>query len=108
MSQTPHLQLDYLVPEQAQKHVTLNDGLRRLDGLMQLSVINRTQASPPEVPKSGDRYLISQTASAAWGATGNQVALYEDTAWHFFTPRPGWRLWEEASQDFLVFNGTDW
>jgi hypothetical protein len=42
------------------------------------------------------------------GAKGNQLALYEDTAWHFFTPRPGWRLWDEASQDFLIFNATDW
>jgi hypothetical protein len=24
------------------------------------------------------------------------------------TPRPGWRLWDEAGQELLVFNGTDW
>ncbi len=108
MSQTPHLQLDYLLPEQAQKHVTLNDGLRRLDGLMQLSVISRTQASPPKTPKNGDRYLLPENAKAAWGQAGGHLALYEDTAWHFFAPRAGWRLWEEACQDFLIFNGTDW
>jgi hypothetical protein len=108
MSQTPHFQLDYLLPEQAQKHVTLNDGLRRLDGLVQLSVVNRTQAQPPEAPKNGARYLIAEAAAAAWGQAPGQLALYEDTAWHFFTPRPGWRLWDEAGQELLVFNGTDW
>lgn len=108
MSRTPHFNLDYLMPEQAQKHVTLNDALRRLDGLVQLSVKNRTEHAPPAAPENGDRYLIAASATGAWSGQDGQLALYEDTAWHFFTPRPGWRLWDEAAAALLVFDGSRW
>ena len=108
MSQTPHFNLDYLMPEQAQKHVTLNDALRRLDGLVQLSVKSTKLAIPPSAPANGDRYLVGPEPQEAWdGASGN-LALYEDTAWHFFAPQSGWRLWDEAARAFLVFDGDSW
>ena len=108
MSQTPHLKLDYLLPEQAQKHITVNDALRRLDGLVQLSVKNRTTIIPPSEPENGDRYLVGPQAQGAWeGASGN-LALYEDTAWHFFAPQSGWRLWDEGAREFFIFDGSGW
>lgn len=108
MSQTPHFNLDYLMPEQAQKHVTLNDALRRLDGLVQLSVKNRTTSIPPEAPKNGDRYLIGPEAQHGWEDASGYLVLYEDTAWHFFVPQSGWRLWDEAAGELLVFDGENW
>ncbi|MEO1425564.1 MAG: DUF2793 domain-containing protein, partial [Pseudomonadota bacterium] len=33
MEQSPKLALPYVLPQQAQKHVTVNEGLRRLDAL---------------------------------------------------------------------------
>ena len=91
MSQTPHFNLDYLMPEQAQKHVTINDALRRLDGLVQLSVKNRTTSIPPAAPENGDRYLVGPEPQDAWEGASGYLALYEDTAWHFIAPHNGWR-----------------
>lgn len=108
MSQTPNFNLDYLMPEQAQKHVTVNDALRRLDGLVHLSVKNRTSNSPPSAPRNGERYLVAASPRGAWSARAGQLALFEDTAWHFFAPQAGWRLWDEASSHFLVYDGRDW
>lgn len=108
MSQTPHFNLDYLMPEQAQKHVTLNDGLRRLDGLVQLSVISRALSAPPDGPINGARYLIGDAPSGAWAERAGMLALYEDTAWHFFSPRAGWRIWDEQGGALLVFDGLSW
>ena len=51
------LSLPYLLPNQAQKHVTLNDSLRRLDAIVQLSVISSDLTTPPDNPEEGDRYL---------------------------------------------------
>ena len=76
MSQTPHLKLDYLLPEQAQKHITVNDALRRLDGLVQLSVKNRTTIIPPSEPENGDRYLVGPQAQGAWEG---QAAIWRFT-----------------------------
>lgn len=108
MSQTPHFKLDYLMPEQAQKHVTVNDALRRLDGLVQLSVKNRTTSIPPDMPANGERYLIGSAAQEAWAEHSGQLALYEDTAWHFFAPKTGWQLWDEAAREFVIFDGATW
>lgn len=108
MSQTPHFNLDYLLPEQAQKHVTINDALRRLDGLVQLSVKNRTTSSPPSAPENGDRYLVGPEAQDTWEGASANLALYEDTAWHFFAPQSGWRVWDEAARELLIFDGANW
>lgn len=54
MDSTPRLALPYLLPNQAQKHVTLNEGLRALDVMTDLSVRSRTVATDPSRPAEGD------------------------------------------------------
>ena len=38
MSQTNRIGLSYLLPNQAQKHVTVNESFARLDGVVQAAV----------------------------------------------------------------------
>ena len=45
-----HLLLPYLLAAQAQKHVTVNEALRLLDGLVQLAVLDRHLTAPPAEP----------------------------------------------------------
>ena len=66
---TTHLLLPYILAAQAQKHVTHNEALRILDGLVQLSVLDRDLTSPPGSPADGDRYIVAS------GATGNPAIL---------------------------------
>jgi len=47
MDSTPRLGLRYLLPNQAQKHVTLNEGLQALDVMTSLSVHSRAISSEP-------------------------------------------------------------
>lgn len=49
---------------QAQNHVTYNEALRILDGIVQLSVKDRDLTVPPASPADGDRYIVGS------GATG--------------------------------------
>ena len=48
--QTPRLSLPLLLESQAQKHVTHNEALRRLDVLAQLAVLAFDAATPPTLP----------------------------------------------------------
>ncbi len=41
MDQTPNLKMTYILPSQAQKHVTHNEALRLLDAVVHLSVKSR-------------------------------------------------------------------
>ena len=48
------LTLPYLLPNQADKHVTFNESLRRLDTIVQLSVVSAAVSVPPGGPVDGD------------------------------------------------------
>ena len=69
---TTHLLLPYLLAAQAQKHVTHNEALRLLDGLVQLSVLDRDLTAPvrPTIPSDGDRYIVARRARPAIGRAG--------------------------------------
>lgn len=108
MSDTPLLALPYIASSQAQKHVTHNEALSLLDGLLHLSAISRGLAIPPVAPVDGDRYLIAASPTGAWLSHAGQFALRMEGAWRFFVPRKGWRLWVEDENIFLIYNGTAW
>lgn len=106
--QTPCLALPYLAAGQAQKHVTLNESLRRLDALVQLSVRSRQLASPPAVPTSGMRYLVAAGATAGWAGLEGRIVSWDDGGWLVLTANPGWLLWVEDEARLLAFTSSGW
>ena len=108
MSNTPNLGLAYVMAAQAQKHVVVNEALRKLDALVHLSVASRTTTIPPTSPTNGVRYIIPASATGAWAGKTNQLAAWQDTAWQFFTPQKGWIAWVEADSQQVVYSGTAW
>ena len=74
-----------------QKHVTHNEALRLLDGLVQLSVLDRDLAAPPASPADGDRYIVASDATGDWAGWDLNVALWTDGAWLRLPPRTGGR-----------------
>lgn len=108
MSDTQHLALTYLEAAQAQKHVTVNEALARLDALVHLAVISRTLATPPATPVEGNRYLIAASPTGVWAGQAGKIAIYVAGQWVFATPREGWRLWVNAEDALLVFDGAAW
>ncbi len=108
MPNTVSLGLPLLVAEQAQKHVTHNEALRALDALAQLAVKDRDLAAPPGSPAEGDRYIVAASPTGIWAGHAADVAVWQDGAWDFHTPREGWRCWVEDENVFLIFNGSAW
>jgi Protein of unknown function (DUF2793) len=108
MSNSANLLLPYLAASQAQKHVTLNDALILLDGLLHLSVLSRVLATPPGAPLEGDRYLVAAAATGDWLGSTGKIAQRADGVWLFHTPKSGWRLWIVDEAKFLIYNGTSW
>lgn len=108
MSNSFHLALPFLEAAQAQKHVTVNEALRRLDALLHLSVATRDLAAPPEEAEEGARYIVGAAAEGAWAGREGSVAALIDGAWTFFTPAAGWQAFDEATGAMLVHDGTGW
>lgn len=105
---TRHLSLPYLMPAQAQKHVTHNEALQMLDGLVQLSVRERSRSAPPDAPADGDRYIVGAGASGDWTGWDGDVACFLDGGWMRLAPRTGWRAWVEDEGRLVIFDGSVW
>ncbi len=105
---TTRLLLPYILAAQAQKHVTHNEALRILDGLVQLSVLDRDLTAPPGSPADGDRYIVASGATGDWAGWDLNIALWTDGAWLRLPPQNGWRAWVEDEGLLLVWTGTAW
>ncbi|WP_139973571.1 DUF2793 domain-containing protein [Ochrobactrum sp. CGA5] len=108
MDQTPNLKMPYILPSQAQKHVTHNEALRLLDAIVHLSVKSRSQVETPETPVSGDRYLVAAAATGAWVGKDGAIAFFVDDGWLFIIPATGWQAYVEDEAQLLVFDGALW
>lgn len=105
---TTNLGLPYLMAAQAQKQVTHNEALRRLDALVQLSVLDRDRTAPPASPADGDRHLVASGATGLWAGWDLNIAFWADGAWIRLVPRTGWLVWVAADQTFLLWQGSSW
>ena len=105
---TPHLALPYLAAAQAQKHVTHNEALRLLDGIVQLAVEASAATTPPGAPAEGARYLLGATPTGAWSGKGGMLALYVDGTWLFAAPSIGWIAYDKAADAVIVLKTAGW
>ncbi|GAA6157464.1 MAG: DUF2793 domain-containing protein [Alphaproteobacteria bacterium] len=108
MSETTNLSLPMLVAAQAQKHVTVNETIQALDVLVQPSVVSRTENTPPVSPADGARYIIGEAAIDAWAGHDGKLAVWQDGAWRFHSPKQGWRAFVEAEEQSFTFASGRW
>jgi len=110
MSSSSRLGLPYLAGGQAQKHVTVNESLLRLDALTQLTAVSATTSAQPASPTDGDIYILPAGKSgAAWDAMANSaLAYYRDGYWEEITPKQGWRCLAIDTQALYVCSTSGW
>ena len=104
---TANLKMPFILPSQAQKHVTHNEALLRLDALVHLTIVAE-QAAPPASPAEGACYLVAPAPSGGWTGRQGRIACWQDGHWAFAEPRTGWRAWFLAISKLKVFSGTEW
>lgn len=108
MSQSsPKLALPYIQPAQAQKHVTHNEAIERLDMLTQLAVISFDAETPPSDPAPGDTYALGANPNGEWEGYPNTVTMHTGSGWMFIQPQTGWRA-TDATPELRIWNGTAW
>ena len=105
---SPRLDLPYIQPSQAQKHITHNEAVARLDALSQLTVLAVGAETPPATPETGDIHALGNAPTGVWAGQENKLALWDGVAWQFITPREGWRAWDEGAGRLLVAVDGDW
>lgn len=109
---SPITGITLLVAAQSQPEIIVNEAIRILEAIAQLSVKNRVLTAPPGSPSDGDRYMPASGSTGAWsGYSGNDIALRMGTAWVKITPRLGWICFIEAEDKHVKFEDDsppDW
>lgn len=107
---TPRLDLPWLMPAQAQKHVTVNEALARLDMLVQASVLSRTLTDQPETPSEGEGYLLPDAPQGeVWSSQSEGVLMvFHEGVWTAVEPWAGLTVFVADEAVSLVHDGAEW
>lgn len=105
---TANMDLPLLMPAQAQKHVTVNDALLRLDGQVDLVLQSVNRATPPTVVVDGLCWAVPQGATNAWEGQAGKVAIGANGGWIFVQPRFGRRAVVADRGVPAIHNGSAW
>lgn len=108
MSETQDLGLPLLAGAQAQKHITVNEALARLDGLTRLRLTSRVVTDPPVDPAEGAVWAVPAGATGDWAAAVGRLAIASNGGWVFADPKAGWQGWDVAAQTAVLHDGADW
>jgi hypothetical protein len=102
------MSLPLLAPAQAQKHVTVNEALARLDALTHLTLVSASQTTPPAAVIEGDLYAVPPGGVNAWAGQDGQLAIAVNGGWVFVPPRRGWRAFVLDQGLTAIWDGADW
>ena len=108
MADTANLGLPLLAPSQAQKHVTVNEALARLDALAKGVLVSRTVATPPEAAADGAVWAVPSGAQDDWAGQEGRLAIASGGGWSFVAPREGWRAYALDEGAALRHDGSRW
>ena len=105
---TANCALPLLMPAQAQKHVTVNDALLRLDGQVNLVLQSLSRATPPETVVDGLCWGVPAGAVNAWEGQGGKIAIAAHGGWIFVAPGFGRRAMIADQGAVAIHDGQVW
>lgn len=107
MSETsPRLALPFVQAAQAQKHITHNEAIERLDHLVQLTIVGFNATVPPASPVEGDIYALGVGATNDWATHDGELAAWANGGWLFITPKIGWHA--SMGTELRIWSGSAW
>ena len=108
MTTTTNLGLPIVEASQSQKHIPVNESFEVLDDIVQLSVVSASTTTPPGSPSDGQRWIIPNGATGIWAGKQTQIATWKNGAWRYYSPKTGWRAFNQQTSTLLLFNGSNW
>ncbi len=106
--QTPNLSLPFIMPAQAQKHVTHNEAIELLDMIVQLTLESVEAIAPPATPAEGQAWALGVSATGDWAGQDNTIATWRGGGWLFVAPRDGWLAWVRDVGELRAFTAGAW
>ena len=106
---TSRHQLPFLVVAQAQKEITHNEALVRIDALLH-PVVEDEIAAPPVVlaADAGKCWLIAELATGIWQGKAGQIACWTGGSWRYILPVQSMTARNNASSTHAVWINGQW
>lgn len=105
---SPRIALPYIQPAQAQKHITHNEALARLDLLVQMVVESFDAGAPPATPEIAQIWVLGAAPTGAWAGQAGRLAQWDGADWQFELPGEGWCAFGRAEAELRVFRQGAW
>ncbi len=108
MTISPKYLLTYLEASQSQKHISVNEGFRRIEALTQIVIIDRDLTAPPGSPANLDAYIPKATATGDWTGAEDDIAFFDLDEWVIVPPSTGLRVYIDDENIWLYWTGSVW
>lgn len=108
-NQTDRHAIPFLAVSQAQKELTHNEALTRIDALLH-PVVESEIASPP-VPlpdDAGKCWLIGVGATGVWQGKSGQIACWVGGGWRYLIPVDAMRIWNKSTATDIIWVDGQW
>ncbi len=106
--QSARLSLPLLHVSQAQKEMTHNEALTRIDALLHGGVERVGEDTPPAAATPGQCWIVGTAPSGAWAGKAGRVAAMTAGGWRFVAPVEGMSLWWIGGETTAQFRGGAW
>lgn len=105
---TPRLNLALLHAAQAQKEITHNEALAKLDILLAPCVLGIVADPSGLNPVDGNCWIVGVSATGDWLERDNQIAGWTSNGWIFASPVTGQRAFGMDQNADYFFDGVHW
>lgn len=103
-STSPINNLPLLFAGQAQKELTVNEALSRVDALLH-PVVEGEADTPPASPAAGECWLVGASPTGIWSGHAAALACFTAGVWIFSEPREGMRVFDSSAGQSLLYRG---
>ena len=105
---TGRLGLPLIQTGQAQKEVTHNAALHRIDRCIGLRVRSRNLPNAPEAPQPGDTWIVAADGQDVWHSKDGLLAEWDGEQWTFRAAPDGVTAWVEDEDAFIARSAGQW
>jgi hypothetical protein len=96
------------MPGQAQKEISVNEGLQALDILTAGAVEEQPRNDPPATPEIGACYIIGSSPTGDWTSKPQYVAAFTSGGWRLIPPIEGMALYVKSNDQWATYRSGSW
>lgn len=108
LDSTDRFALPFIQPGQAQKEMSHNEALARIDLCMQAAVVALGEDTSPPDPQPGQAWIVGDAPTGEWAGREGQIAGWTASGWRYVAPIAGMTVWLNEQRSFARFDAGEW